>query len=586
MARIIWMSDTPLRTSGFGLVTGEICKRLATLGHDILVLGWWSAMEEKFCGFDVKPCPVSPTGAAAAIAKYVADFQPDYLITLGDVPWLSFIADFEVQSVLSGARVRWFIYYPVDGVLSDGSLPVQWINVLSKADAAITISKFGMVATERSGIRATLIPHGCDTELFRPPPNKEEAKRLFGYEGKFVILSDARNHRRKLIPRALDIVGRLNIPTSKLVFHLHTNAKPQEDEESYRYNVSADIDLLGLNFVTGLRNGTPPTSLSMIDLAALYAAADVHLLVSFGEGFGLPTLQAASSGVVPVVPANSASTELVGSHGFAISCESASKDEFGINRFFVDRQQAASALRALYLNPELRRARSVAARKFALNYSWDKAVLSWDALLRMDLQMTRSSGPSFANGRQSKGLAMQLAEPTGPEGDEVRATGHNSSILPIPLIGIPTRLEIRHFPELAVSPPIVLVEESYMYRFRVLENIFPGICFREIRSSRRLSREDLCMLIKGATLVVDPKSKIRPRLDLMCAVRGVNFLGKSELWPSVTGKGLIIQVRDLLTDYAHSDARVSAARRRAPNIIARQVPNIGVWMIGQNVEAH
>jgi glycosyltransferase involved in cell wall biosynthesis len=569
------MSDTPLRTSGFGLVTGEVCKRLASLGHDILVLGWWSVTEERFFGFDLKPCPVSPKGAAATIAKYVADFRPDYLITLGDVPWLSFVADREVQYVLSSAHVRWFIYYPVDGVLSDGDLPVEWINVLSKADAAIAMSKFGMVATERSGIRATLIPHGCDTELFRPPQNKEDAKRRFGYDGKFVILSDARNHRRKLIPRALDIVRRLNIPASRLVFHLHTNAETQEDAESYRYNVRADIDLLGLNFVTGLRNGTPPSSLSMIDLAALYAATDVHLLVSFGEGFGLPTLQAASSGVVPVVPANSASTELVGRHGFAISCDSASADEFGICRFFVDRRQAVSALRELYLDPELLRARSTAARNFALDYSWDSAVLSWDALLRMGLQMPRRSKPNLADVSQSNGVSMQLAKRSGPKGGGIRPTGHNSSILPVPLIGIPTRLEIRREPELAVSPPIVLVERSYVHRFRALEDVFPGICIREICISRRVSHEDFCMLIEAATLVVDPKSSIRPRLDLICAMRGVNFLGKSELWPSVTGKRLIIQARHLLTDYAFSYARVSAAGRRVPNIISAQGPHMG-----------
>ncbi|MDB5637854.1 MAG: hypothetical protein JWP51_2762 [Bradyrhizobium sp.] len=581
MARIIWMSDTPLRASGFGLTTGEICKRLASLGHDILVLGWWSATEEKFCGFDVKPCPVAPAGAAAAIARYVADFRPDHLITLGDVPWLSFLADTGMQSVLSGARVRWLIYYPVDGVLSGGCLPVRWIDVLSKADAAVTMSKFGLAATERSGLRATFIPHGCDTELFRPPADKDAAKRLFGYDGKFVILSDARNHRRKLIPRALDIVRGLNIPASKLVFHLHSNAEPQEDEESYRYNVNADIELLGLDFVTGLRDGAPPASLGMAGLAKLYAAADVHLLVSLGEGFGLPTLQAASSGVVPIVPANSASTELVGSHGFAIPCDSASSDEYGINRPFVDRRKTAAALRTLYLDRELLLARSVAARRFALNYSWDNAASSWDAILRLGQQkMSRSRRPGFGGGERPNRICLQSTKLSGAKRGEARPTGHDSSILPIPLIGIPARLEIRRNPQLAVSPPIVLVEESCMHKFGAIENVFPGICIREIRASQKLSREDLRILINGTTLVVDPKRRIRPRLDLICAVRGVNFLGKSEFWPAVKGNGLIMQVRRLLTDYALSDARVSAASRHAPNIVARQAPNSGVWMTG------
>jgi glycosyltransferase involved in cell wall biosynthesis len=576
LARIVWMSDSPLRASGFGLVTAEVCKRLANLGHDILVLGWWSADEVKLSNFDVKPCPVSPKGASAAIAKHLADFQPDVLITLGDVPWLSFIAGKEVQYVISAARVRWFIYYPVDGVLSDGRLPVEWVNVLSKADEAITMSKFGLIATERSGIRATVIPHGCDTELFRPPLDKEDAKRRLGYNGKFVILSDARNHRRKQIPRALDIVRNLDIPKSKLVFHLHTNSDAEEDVESYRYNLRADIDLLGLEFVKGLRDGTPPSTLSIMELAALYAAADVYLLASFGEGFGLPTLQAASSGVVPIVPANSASTELVGSHGFAISCDSSSGDEFGIPRYFINRQQATLAVQQLYFNPDLLRARSMAGRSFALGFSWDHAVRSFDALVRFHTGMKDPHPANHAKGSRTNGAILVSDEPKSLNEGTIRQTGHDVSILPIPLIGIPTRLEIRRQPQLAATPPLLLVEQSCINRLRPLERIFPGVIIHKVGISDRLSSKDLCALINGATLVVDPKRKIHAQLDYICAIRGVNFLGKSNLWPAAKGQSLTMQARCLLTDYAFSDARVSAAERLARNLIAMQRPQIDI----------
>src|SRR6266536_5601351 len=69
-------------------------------------------------------------------------------------------------------------------------------------------------------------------------------------------------------------------------------------------------------------------------LAAIYQAADVHLLTSWGEGFGLPTLQAASAGVVPIAVDYTASRELVGRHGFAVSAESSVLDEFGLVRAF------------------------------------------------------------------------------------------------------------------------------------------------------------------------------------------------------------------------------------------------------------
>ena len=535
------MSDTPFRTSGFGLVTAEVCKRLAYLGHEILVLGWWSAAEAKFAGRDVQPCPVNPTGATAAIVKHVGDFHPDYLITLGDVPWLSFVANPEIQSCLSDAGVKWFIYYPVDGVLSNGGLPLEWINVISKADVAITMSDFGLVATEQSGIQAVLIPHGCDTDLFRPPEDKDAAKYRLGYRGKFVVLSDARNHRRKLIPRILDIVSGLRIPSRELIFHLHTNAVPQEDAESYRYNVFADLSLLRLNFVTGPLSGAP---LSMTEMAALYAAADVYLLGSFGEGFGLPTLQAASSGVVPVVPANSASTELAGSHGFAIPCDFAARDEFGILRPFINRQDATLALQNLYSNPDLLRTRSANARAFALKYSWDKIAASWDALIRAKRAHSRRSTSSFVRSIH------------GSSESHIRPTGHSSSILPIPLIGVPARLEIRREPKLALAPALLLVERSFVDQLHVLEDVFPGVHVEELDATRLPTGMDLYRFIARATLVVDPESNVRPRLDAICAMCGVNFLGKSGLWPPATGTRLVLQARNLLTDYAFSQARL------------------------------
>jgi glycosyltransferase involved in cell wall biosynthesis len=236
--------STPSRVSGFGVVTGEVCTRLAGLGHDVRILGWWADVGETHSGIEVCPCPVDPAAAVLAIARDVRKFKPHYLITLGDIPWVSYLGADDFLRFLHAVGTKWCLYYPVDGTLPDGSLPVVWARVLSRADIPVTMSSFGKVASARSGITAAVIPHGCNTELFRPAPNKREAKRRFGYEQKFVILSDVRNHRRKLIPRALDIIRRLRVSDDTLVFHLHTNTEPKEDLESYSYDLAADIKIM------------------------------------------------------------------------------------------------------------------------------------------------------------------------------------------------------------------------------------------------------------------------------------------------------------------------------------------------------
>lgn len=566
------MSDTPFRASGFGVVTAEICKRLGDLGNEIMMLGWWSRTAATYSGLPVEPCPTCPKAASAAIVRLTADFRPDYLITLSDIPWISYLADDKVRDALSRGGVRWCIYYPVDGVLPNGGLPTGWVRVLSKADAAVTMSEFGEAASARSGIVSTMIPHGCDTELFRPPANKETAKRRLGYDGKFVILSDARNHRRKLIPRALDIVRRLNIPASKLVFHLHTNSEPLEDAEAYRYNVRADLDLLRVRFATGLRNSASRSDLSMLELANLYSAADVHLLTSFGEGFGLSTLQAASSGVVPIAPANSASTELVSNHGFAISCDSSTVDEFGLIREFIDRGRAVSVLQDLYRDPDLLRARSAAARSFALDYSWDRVVQRWDAFLngcRQTPPLTQLR--SHRAWEQSCQHFPQPAAALGtPKSFRLRPSGHEQSVLPLPWIGVPTRLD--HNNKAGENPQtLVLADPSCASELLPLERLFPGIRVLKIPIPSSFGRKDLYNSTEGAMLVVDPENRLRPGLDFICALRGVSFIGKSKLWPPVRGGRLLLRARLVLTDYAFSERRLWMARERARNAIGAAI---------------
>jgi glycosyltransferase involved in cell wall biosynthesis len=554
MARILWLSDAPSKASGFALVTREVCRRLIHLGHEIAILGWWSSVRAQWNGLSVTPCPVDPHEASELIAATLAEIHPDVLVTLGDVPWLSWVASPLVQSALSDHNTKWCIYYPVDGTCPDGGLPRGWADVLSMADLPVTMSAFGAAASARSGIPAAWIPHGCDIDIFRPPPCKDTAKRRLGYDGRFVILSDTRNHRRKLIPRALDIIHRLKGARDGFVFHLHTSAKPQEDAESYRYDVRTDVELLGLKMVYGVREHDS-ADLSMSELAGLYAAADVHLLTSFGEGFGLPTLQAASAGAVPVVPANSASLGFVGDHGLAVPCDSWTHDEFGLLRGFIDRDRAASVLEMLYANRDLLAARSAAARQFALAFSWDRIVVRWNDCLRRCADRRRSTAVL----RGAGALKRHWSEPSGSISTR-RPTGHEASVLPIPRIGVPTRLEGTSAHSESRQALTILAAPPYDRSLRILERLFPGT--RVLSLDSWSPERDPQHLTEAAVLVVDPTGLI-DGIDVACAASGTSYLGKSSFWPKMPGETLLTQARCLLTDYPLAERRLAVARSRA-----------------------
>src|SRR5205085_2475051 len=78
-----------------------------------------------------------------------------------------------------------------------------------------------------------------------------------------------------------------------------------------------------------------------------------------GEGFGLPTLQAAAAGVVPVAVDYAASRELVLDHGEAVPARHFLPSEFGVRAALIDIDAAVARLEALYAD------RAALARKGA-----------------------------------------------------------------------------------------------------------------------------------------------------------------------------------------------------------------------------
>ncbi|HWS83091.1 MAG TPA: glycosyltransferase, partial [Ktedonobacteraceae bacterium] len=232
-----------------------------------------------------------------------------------------------------------------------------------------------------------------------------------GYEGKFVILSDARNQLRKMLPRTLEIFRRFAADKDDVVLHLHCD--PDDSFArclEYVYDLRSDIAFLNLTekvFLT--KDMSSSTGIPLEQLAQLYQAADVHLLASCGEGFGLPTLQAAASGVVPLASDYSASQELVGNHGEAISVRHFLPGEFGLRRALIDIEDAVSKLEKLYTDRQLLAHKAQHSREFALSYDWESIIPQWDELLLREVTSRRTSLHSSA---------IASGTPLDPHGEE------------------------------------------------------------------------------------------------------------------------------------------------------------------------
>jgi glycosyltransferase involved in cell wall biosynthesis len=389
--KILWMSDSPTAPSGFGNVTRFVCAGLAELGHTVSILGWQArGTPSAWQGCTVYPVRHDSFGADVLLT-YLQKLQPEVLITLADVWWLTFIANPSIANFLRTAGIPWALYYPIDGDMGAGRLPPSWVRVLETVDLPIAMSRYGRDVTQANGVTPAYIPHGVDTRVFCPPVSKEAAKRALGYDGKFVILSDARNQPRKLLPRTLEIFRRFASGKDDVLLHLHCDPNdPAAQTPEYAYDLRADIALLGLTDAVRLTAGmTIDAGLPLDRLAALYQAADVHLLASWGEGFGLPTLQAAATGVVPLASDYTASRELVLGHGEPIRVRAFVPDQFGLRRALIDVDDAVQRLEALYRDRHALAVKARNARRFAEAYEWGRVVPQWHELLQREVPRLR-----------------------------------------------------------------------------------------------------------------------------------------------------------------------------------------------------
>lgn len=382
--RVLWISDSPDTPSGFGNVTRFICGGLAQRGHAVNILGWQSVEQMDWNGCGVYPA--SGVLGSSSLFPFLVRHRPEIVIALGDVWWMPYFSAPHIRRQMLLTDTPWALYFPIDGDMAGGALPPSWIGLLQEVDIPIAMSEFGRATARHGGVECSYIPHGVDRSVFYPPADRDQAKREVDAEGRFLVLSDSRNQPRKMLPRLLEIFARFAAGRPDALLHLHTDPEDEFTRSGiYSYDVRADVRHLGIEaqvrFTPGhsmkARGGVP-----LAQLAAYYRAADVHLLASSGEGFGLPTLQAAAAGAVPMAGAYSASLELVEGHGEAIRIADWSENEFGIRRALIDVDEAAARLGALYDDRPRLQEKSRRSAEFAARYDWNRVLEEWDQMLR------------------------------------------------------------------------------------------------------------------------------------------------------------------------------------------------------------
>ncbi len=360
----------------------------------------------------IKILPLGRNSDGSDIIQYHLDtIKPDIFAQLLDM-WMN-----NKALEIDFTPIKFAMYVPLDGY----PIPAGCEKHLLKADKLIAMSKFGkklidnttyhdtqeqkmIPISERLTAPVDYIAHGVTTDLYKPASENEKIdfirKNVPQMEGKFVVGCVARNQPRKALPETLKIFKEFAKDKNDVILYLHSD--PYDPQGA---NLPIFTKMINLN--PELVNYTQMQSFSYgvsdETLAKIYNVFDVHFLGTTGEGFGLPLVEAASSGLPQVVTNYTTSSELLGvdpidpfwppyefsgnaenefaPNGILVPPSRMLTGSYLVERAYIDIKKAVEALQYMYDNPSERKKMGVKARKMVVDkYDWNVIAKQWESL--------------------------------------------------------------------------------------------------------------------------------------------------------------------------------------------------------------
>jgi glycosyltransferase involved in cell wall biosynthesis len=163
-----------------------------------------------------------------------------------------------------------------------------------------------------------LVPHGIDTNVFKPLPNVQELRETCGLAGDpFVIgINQANNDAiRKALPEQMLAFAKFSENHDDAILTLHTGVHQEggQDLEAVAENLGI---LDKVRVVDQYRYSAG--MITPADLNEWYNVIDVLGQTVYAEGFGLPIMEAQAAGT-PVITTDASSMLEVNPHGIRVS---------------------------------------------------------------------------------------------------------------------------------------------------------------------------------------------------------------------------------------------------------------------------
>lgn len=386
MAKILSISDSLSKPSGFATVCRNVLFRLVYLGHEVFHLGLQNTDGNKTYDFQYEDMAKSgkfiqnlPTyGHSAAFGKpefeqHYKEVQPDIIFTVMDLHMCQWLVEYKKKF-----NFQWICYLPLDG----GPIPSYWNQILPHIDLIVVMSKWAEKMLNEAGYSCAYVPHGVNNEIYKPDEKRGLAfrKKHNFPEDAFIYLFLNRNQHRKNIPDLIDAYKIVAADKHDTFLYFHCCLK-----EDMGWNIPVLLKQAKIinkcAYTTGVN---PELGVKLDALIDIYNMADVLVTTTTGEGFGLTTIEALSCGKPVIHTDYTTGKELVEGHGLLVPVDRYVRlidRTRGVYAGYPDVNKFADAMNLYYNDRELLKDHSEKARKFALGYSWDNIVPIWHALI-------------------------------------------------------------------------------------------------------------------------------------------------------------------------------------------------------------
>jgi len=291
--KIHWLSNAPWAQTGYGNQTALFAPRIKQLGHEISITGFYGVSGNilHWQGIPCYPVGNHPYGQDIANAN-AHHSDADILISLMDA-WVCSADALQLRGM------RWVPWFPVDSHPLEPLIAEQ----VSKAHARIVFSRHGERMVKEAGMDCYYIPHGVDTKAFYPTSQREARAALNIPDDVFLVgmvAANKGNPSRKAFQQHLEAFAAFKRTHKDAMLYLHT-MKGEHNEGIHLPGLADALGLVeGKDVIYADQYRLMVGGYGASDMNQIYNALDVKMLVSLGEGFGIPLIEAQAAGC-PVI---------------------------------------------------------------------------------------------------------------------------------------------------------------------------------------------------------------------------------------------------------------------------------------------